>query len=177
MAEVGVRREAWGVRPESALRSMSSSSFKPQASSLVLVMVLSFTAPAYAEKSFAVPQATQGIATSPAGGMASVMLSLLLVLAAVFAAAWLMRRLRAGNAVTRGVMEVLADLPLGTKERAVLVRVGKEQVLLGVAPGRVNTLHVFAEGQGPVIAADTSTTSGAPTAPDFKGVLRRSLGL
>ena len=132
---------------------------------------------AHAEKSFAVPKAAEGITASPAGGAASVMLALLLVLAAVFAAAWVMRRLRAGTAATRGAMEVLADLPLGTKERAVLIRVGKEQLLLGVAPGRVNTLHVFPEGSGPVAPGEGTDAGGATAKTDFKAILRRSVGL
>jgi flagellar protein FliO/FliZ len=136
-----------------------------------------FAASAHADKSFAVPQVAEGITASPAGGAASVMLALLLVLAAVFVSAWLMRRLRAGTAATRGAMEVLADLPLGTKERAVLIRVGKEQLLLGVAPGRVNTLHVFPEGSDPVVPGERSAAGSDVAKPDFKAILRRSVGL
>ena len=43
-------------------------------------------------------------------------------------------------------IQVLADMPLGQKERCVLVRVGDTDILIGVAPGRVNTLHVFPAG-------------------------------
>ena len=107
-----------------------------------------------------------------------VTLSLLLVLAAVFAAAWLMRRLRGFGKVGQGAIEILADIPLSTKERAMLVRVGKQQLLLGVAPGRVNTLHVLAEpvviDSGPA-PQDGSTSSS--TRPDFKAILKRSLGV
>ena len=60
-------------------------------------------------------------------------------------------------------LDVLADLPLGQKERAVLIRVGTTQILLGVAPGRVSTLHVLAE---PVQIAhacrDDPATADAP---------------
>ncbi|EQD42713.1 Flagellar biosynthesis protein, FliO, partial [mine drainage metagenome] len=42
-----------------------------------------------------------------------------------------------------GALEILASMPLGAKERAVLVKVGDAQILLGVAPGQVNTLHVL----------------------------------
>jgi hypothetical protein len=44
-----------------------------------------------------------------------------------------------------GAIEILADVAVGAKERAVLVQVGRQQLLLGVAPGRVNTLHVLTE--------------------------------
>lgn len=108
-----------------------------------------------------------------------VTLSLLLVLAVVFAAAWLMRRLRGFGNAGQGAIEIIADVPLSTKERAVLVQVGKQQLLLGVAPGRVNTLHVLSE---PVVVdsgrrtTDTELTPAA-TRPDFRAILRRSLGV
>ena len=40
-----------------------------------------------------------------------------------------------------GYIEVLASAPLGQRERAVLLQVGEEQILVGVAPGNVTTLH------------------------------------
>jgi flagellar protein FliO/FliZ len=69
---------------------------------------------------------------------------------------------------------VLADVPLGQKERAVLLKVGAQQILLGVAPGRVNTLHVLAE---PIEIAKPSTGgSGDAAGNTFRNVLMRSLG-
>ena len=67
---------------------------------------------------------------------AQVTLSLVLVLAAVFAAAWVVRRLRGFGKFGAGAIEIVADIALGAKERAVLVQVGKQQLLLGVTPGR-----------------------------------------
>jgi flagellar protein FliO/FliZ len=49
-------------------------------------------------------------------------------------------------------MKVVAALSVGPRERVVLVDVGGQQLLLGVAPGRVNMLHRFEQ---PVIASDT----------------------
>jgi flagellar protein FliO/FliZ len=104
---------------------------------------------------------------------------LLLVLAAVFAAAWLVRRVRGLGKFGSPAISVIAEVGLGPKERAVLVQIGKQQLLLGVAPGRVSTLHVLDE---PVTAATTATTTPAAAAdaalpPDFKAILKRSLGL
>ena len=44
-----------------------------------------------------------------------------------------------------GAINIIADVALGQKERAVLIQVGAQQLLIGVAPGQVNTLHVLAE--------------------------------
>lgn len=132
-----------------------------------------------AEQPFAAPTAADPIAPAGAASLAQVTLSLLLVLAAVFAAAWLVRRLRTFGKFGPGAIQVIADIAVGTKERAVLVQVGKQQLLLGVAPGRVNTLHVLTE------MVQVSPPPGAPAGaggadlgrPDFKAILKRSLGL
>ena len=133
-----------------------------------------------AEQPFAAPKAADPIAPASAGSLAQVTLSLLLVLAAVFAAAWLVRRLRTFGKFGAGAIEVIADVAVGTKERAVLVQVGKQQLLLGVAPGRVNTLHVLTEvvHVNP-LPSPPPGTGGGDLSPrqDFKSILKRSLGL
>jgi flagellar protein FliO/FliZ len=134
-----------------------------------------------AEQRFATPQSTQPVSAVSTGSMLQVTLSLVLVLAAVFAAGWLMRRLRGLGGFGGGAIEIVADTAVGAKERVVLVRVGNQQLLLGVAPGRVSTLHVLAE---PVaVQPRTGVLGGDPAAvqqparPDFMSILKRSLGL
>ena len=78
-----------------------------------------------------------------AGGILNVILSLLLVLGAIWGAAWLMRKMSLVNAPVGGAMRLLGGLAVGQRERVVLVQVGETQLLLGVAPGRVQTLHVL----------------------------------
>jgi flagellar protein FliO/FliZ len=128
-----------------------------------------------AERPFAAPEVADQVPTSNAGSLAQVTLSLLLVLAAVFAAAWVVRRLRGMGKFANNAIEILADAPLGTKERAVLVQIGKQQLLLGVSPGQVTTLLVLQE---PVVVDRGTTADGAPkNQPDFKALLKRSVGL
>jgi flagellar protein FliO/FliZ len=121
---------------------------------------------------FAAPHAVSTAAPTGAGGLASVTFALLVVLAAIFAVAWVARRVRGiGNRVGSAI-DVLADVPLGPKERAVLLKVGSEQVLIGVAPGRVSALHVLREPVE-VTKAPAGTT---PAATSFSALLKRSLG-
>ena len=121
---------------------------------------------------FAAPHAVSTAAPTGAGGLASVTFALLVVLAAIFAVAWVARRVRGiGNRVGNAI-DVLADVPLGPKERAVLLKVGTEQVLIGVAPGRVSALHVLREPVE-VTKAPAATT---PAATSFSALLKRSLG-
>jgi flagellar protein FliO/FliZ len=123
---------------------------------------------------FAAPS-VQSSVPGPAGGTLRVTVAMMLVLAAVLGAAWLMRRFRGLSGAPNSGLAVLAQVSLGTRERAVLLRVGDRQVLVGVAPGNVRTLHV-------VDAAASATLNAAPNIPDgppprsFKSLLLKSLG-
>jgi flagellar protein FliO/FliZ len=147
---------------------------------VAVAMLVNSTAFA-AEKPFAAPHVAEHVPASTTGSLAQVTLSLLLVLAAVFAAGWVVRKLRGFGKFQSDAIAVIADVSLGTKERAVLLQVGTQQLLIGVAPGRVNTLHVLAE---PVSRLPSGTTNGEvadlmnrANRPDFKAILKRSLGL
>jgi flagellar protein FliO/FliZ len=123
---------------------------------------------------FAAPQAASSPHPVGVGGLGEVAFALIVVLAAIFVIAWVVRRMRlVGNRVG-GAIDVLADVPLGQKERAVLLKVGTQQILLGVAPGRVNTLHVLAE---PIdLTKPPAGGSGDSAGNTFRNVLMRSLG-
>src|SRR5262245_19012252 len=117
---------------------------------------------------FAAPSVTTSAAPSGVASLGQVTLALGLVLALIFVAAWLMRRLRGFGKTGTGTLDIIADLPVGQKERAVLIRVGTQQVLIGVAPGRVTTLHVLDE---PVSVTPPTAASTGPTSmerPTFK---------
>jgi flagellar protein FliO/FliZ len=148
---------------------------------VTFVTLVTSAAPA-AEKPFAAPQVAEHVPATTAGGLAQVTLSLLLVLAAVFAAAWVVRRLRGFGSASSRAIQIIADAPLGTKERAVLIQVGGQQLLVGVAPGQVSLLHVLTQrvGDGQSEVSDSSPAQApSPTsqALDFKSILKRSLGL
>jgi flagellar protein FliO/FliZ len=129
---------------------------------------------------FAAP--VQQAAPTPAGGLVRVIVALLVVLAAVLAAAWLARRMRAFSGGSgSSSLELLGQLSLGARERALLVRVGDRQLLIGVAPGHVCTLHVLEQPSSPMPAASTPQLdeAGAGTVaarPSFKSLLLKSLG-
>jgi len=97
-----------------------------------------------------------------------VLLGLFFVLALVFAIAWLIKRVGHGTLVGGQQMQVLASLPLGTRERVLLVDVAGQQLVLGVAPGRISTLHTFSE---PVVNVRTRGDSS-----DFGAKLRELMG-
>ena len=101
--------------------------------------------------------------------LGQVIASLALVIGLLFGALWIMRRVNGVGQAVGGQMRVVSSLCLGQRERAVLVSVGEQQILLGVAPGRVAALHVFDE---PAVAQDTT-----PAAPlKFSEVWQNVMG-
>ncbi len=70
---------------------------------------------------------------------------LVLVVAVIFALAWMVKRLNLTQHSQNGLLRIVAGLAVGTKDRIVLVQVGEEQILLGLSPGRIEKLHTLSE--------------------------------
>lgn len=104
--------------------------------------------------------------------MLRVCVALAFVVAAVYAVAWLMRRLRNGVGANAPGLTVVSQVSLGTRERAVLLRVGGQHLLLGVAAGSVRLLQEVTVSAPPADAP----ASPAGERPNFRELLRRSLG-
>lgn len=106
---------------------------------LILAFSLSPCALAYAEEA----RKSTSAAESAGGSLLQVTLGLGVVLLLIFAVAWFVRRFTVLPGVSSGAMRVLSVLPMGQREKLVLVQVGDQQLLLGVSVGRINTLHVL----------------------------------
>lgn len=83
--------------------------------------------------------------TMGAGFLLQFTAGLVVVLFCVVALAWLMRRVGNIQSSANGALRVIGGLALGTREKLVLVQVGEAQLLIGVAPGRVEAVHVLKE--------------------------------
>ncbi|OUS39387.1 flagellar biosynthetic protein FliO ['Osedax' symbiont bacterium Rs2_46_30_T18] len=133
-----------------------------------LLLLLSFNATA-AEQSKAQTNST-AIANLelPSSDMgASVMqmaLGLVFVLGVIFLLAWLMRRVT-GIQGAKQHIKILSAINVGTRERAVLVEVAGEQLLLGVASGQVNLLHKITH---PIVTSNSSDFSSSLQAAAVK---------
>jgi flagellar protein FliO/FliZ len=125
-------------------------------------------------RAFAAPETAASLPTTGASGIGQVTLALIVVLAAVFAAAWLMRKLRTVASGGATAIEIVSQVALGARERAVIVKVGQTQLLLGVAQGQVSLLHVLPEGTTLPPAATAAVD--AAQRPTFASLLKKSLG-
>ena len=69
--------------------------------------------------------------------------SLVAVLAVVGALAWIAGRLRNGGRLQAGLIQIVSGVSLGSREKVVLLRVGNEEILVGVSPSGMSPLHVL----------------------------------
>ncbi|KPQ02451.1 flagellar biosynthetic protein FliO [Marinobacter sp. HL-58] len=92
---------------------------------------------------------------------------LLAVLALIFGCAWVVRRMGGMSGGNTRAIKVVSVMPMGTRERIALIEVGGTQILVGVTPSTIRTLHVFDE---PVVSA------GEPVSGDFARKLQGMIG-
>lgn len=116
-------------------------------------------------------RAEQAPTTLPLGGgedALGLLASLVLMAVLLAAAWWFLRRLRAAQAPGQGGVAVVSQLPLGVKEKLVVVQVGQQRLLLGCTPASMQTLHCWAAEPGEVVAE-------AAAGSDFAALLKHKL--
>nr|WP_246429139.1 flagellar biosynthetic protein FliO [Pseudoxanthomonas broegbernensis] len=118
------------------------------------------------------PVAQQSAAHAPATpGLFGAFLALLLVLGLILGLAWLLRRLPGGLRTAEG-LRVVGSLPLGAKERLVVVEVGGRQLLLGVTSAGISLLHDLPE---PLPPAEPPRLPNLKDLPNFAQLLSQRL--
>ncbi len=70
-------------------------------------------------------------------------LGMVVVLAIMLGLAWVLKRTGKFQMAAGGGLKILGGLSIGSRERVVLLQVGETQLLVGVAPGQVQALHVL----------------------------------
>ncbi|MDH3353801.1 MAG: flagellar biosynthetic protein FliO [Chromatiales bacterium] len=75
------------------------------------------------------------------GSIFQLILMLLFVVGLILFAAWFFRRIGQFGGVHNQAIRYLGGISVGQRERIVLIEVGDTQLLVGVAPGRVEKLH------------------------------------
>ncbi|WP_442915212.1 flagellar biosynthetic protein FliO [Marinobacter sp. SS21] len=90
------------------------------------------------------------------GTLTSLGLGLLFVIGMIFLCAWLVRRMSGLTGMNNQLMKVVSVMNLGARERIALIEVGDQQILVGITPSTIRTLHVFEE---PVTDAEAAGSS------------------
>lgn len=100
------------------------------------------------------------------------LLALLFVLALFAGLVWLLRK--SGNLPLAGKnqLSVITGVSIGVREKLVLVKVGKKQLLLGVTPGRVDKLLEL-EGEERLFQDQECCENNVPFADKLQQVMQR----
>ncbi|NZA27889.1 flagellar biosynthetic protein FliO [Luteimonas sp. SJ-92] len=121
----------------------------------------------------AAPAAVKVGAHAPSGpGLVGGFFALVLVLGLIVGLAWLLKRMPGGGFRQADGLRIVASLQLGAKERAVVVQVGDDQLLLGVGPGSVSTLYRLAQ---PLPEPAPAQMPQFKKLPDFSQLLAQRL--
>jgi flagellar protein FliO/FliZ len=115
----------------------------------------------------------KGGAPAPIGASSLLQLifGLLAVIAAIFATGFLLRRVGRFSSSAPGALRIVAGLSVGARERVVVVQVGEQQLLLGVAPGRVQTLYMLPQPLAPM--SGSASGGGDNFAERLAGLMKR----
>ena len=98
---------------------------------------------------------------SSSSQLANLVGGLMLILGLIYGLSWFVKRFSQGGFMQNSTIKMLSTMPLGTRERIMLVDVGGKQILLGITATHINALHVFEE---PVVNA---TENAIPASSEF----------
>ncbi len=106
----------------------------------VLALLL-FSADAYSKEDVVV----QAIKSDPisSGYLLQLFVGLFIVVLCIIVLAWMAKKMNRFQSSSDASLKILGALSLGTREKIVLLQIGDEQLVVGVSPGRLNTLHVL----------------------------------
>ncbi len=85
---------------------------------------------------------TAPVATAT-GGVFQMIVGLGIVLAILIGGALLLRRFMSLPVSGSSPLKIVTGLSLSPRDRLIVVQVGERQLLLGLSPGRIQTLHVL----------------------------------
>jgi flagellar protein FliO/FliZ len=104
-----------------------------------------------------------------------VLLGLAFIIILIFFLAWAFKKFGSGSLGLGGLIKVVAAMSLGGRDRIALISVGDKQLLLGISPGRIATLHVFDEPIKTVSSMEKLTAAKGEMPQDFAGKLQSML--
>lgn len=87
----------------------------------------------------------QGSVGLGAAAFGEMLLWLGVIVVFILVCAWLLKRLGGSVVASAGAIRVRNVISMGSKERIALIEVGGKQILVGLCPSQISTLHVFEE--------------------------------
>jgi len=117
----------------------------------------------------AVPAAEPGVG-GVGGELLRVCLSLVGIIALIFAAGWLGRRAQGRTQLGGRRIRCVESFAVGARDRVLLLEADGKRLLVGVGQGGLRTLHVY-EGEAPL--AEVPPSPPVPAFADLLGFWKR----
>lgn len=116
-----------------------------------------------------VQAAEQAAAPASAGSLMQVLVGLVVVLALMAGGAWMLKRMGMAGTGGNAVAKVVGGVSVGNRERVIVVEVGDQWIVVGVAPGRVNALSTMPRQETMPVA------TGADDSKNFAAWLKQTI--
>lgn len=100
-------------------------------------------------------------AVASAGSLTQVALVLVLVVGLIAAAAWLLKRLGMTRNAGGTTVRIISGVSLSNRERILVVEVADQWIVVGVAPGCINTLATMPRQESTSASASMPTPAGS----------------
>ena len=104
-----------------------------------------------------------------AGNLFQVLFGLVVVLGLMAGAAWILKRLGVAKLSAGAPVKIIGGVSVGGRERVMVVEVGDQWIVVGVAPGRVNALSTLPRQEAP------ATELAAPDGKNFSAWLKQTI--
>lgn len=102
--------------------------------------------------------------------LANLIGGLALILVLIYGLSWFVKRFTQGGFMHNPNMKIISTMPLGTRERLVLIDVAGKQLLLGVTANQINSLHVFDE---PLVQPEQSPPAASEFSQKLMAILQQ----
>lgn len=99
-----------------------------------------------------------------------ILISFLFVIGFILLLAWLMRRTGRFGSGSSQIIKIISSMSLGMREKILIVEVGGVNIVVGVAPGQVRTLHVI---EGNIENVNKEITKGFVDRGGFKQLIEK----
>ncbi|MBV8666683.1 MAG: flagellar biosynthetic protein FliO [Burkholderiaceae bacterium] len=118
---------------------------------------------------FAAEQPAQS-SESTAFNLFKLVLGLVVVLGMMAASAWALKRFGVAKVAGDRTVKIVGGVSVGTRERVMVVEVGDQWIVVGVAPGRVSSLATMPRQEGAARPAEA-----APAAGNFAAWMKQAM--
>ncbi|CAN5235652.1 N/A [soil metagenome] len=112
-------------------------------------------------------------APSSAGSLFQVLFGLVVVLALMAAAAWMLKRFGMAKNNIGTSVKIVGGISVGSRERILVVEVADQWIVVGVTPGRISTLSNMPKQELP--ATQLQAPGAIPDAKNFPSWLKQTI--